>query len=292
MVEKVYSRTMGAKESSRRIFGSEVLNRKVSDFRLVDCLYPADSEMPRHTHEVSHLSLVLSGNYTERYGRNERACEAAMLIVHPPDEDHSVAFREKGARVFSLHLRPKWVERIRDYSKILDEPAAFRGLPASLAARLYREVRQWDAVTPLVIESLALQIIAETSRQVSLSEKRVPRWLERVREMLHAQFAETVRFSELAAAAEVHPVYLAREFRRHFRCTMGEYLRRLRVEIACEIISKSEMPLNEIAVRVGFYDQSHLTNACKRLTGLTPAQYRATFRSRLNLSQGFEFIQD
>ena len=267
-------------KSSGQIFGTEVLNQKIANFRLVDCLYPADSEMPRHTHEVSHISAVLCGNYTESYGQNKRVCEAPMLIVHPPDEDHQVAFHKAGARVFSIHLQPKWVEHIRDYSKILDNPAAFSGRPSTLAIRLYREVCEMDAVAPLVIESLALEIVAEVSRQASLSEKRVPRWLEQVREMLHARFAENIVFTELAAVAEVHPVYLAREFRRHFRCTMGEYVRRLRVENSCQMISKSDVPLNEIAATVGFYDQSHFTNAFKRQTGLTPAQYRAAHRPR------------
>lgn len=271
---------MASKENSRQILGTEVFNQKIADFRLVDCLYPADSEMPRHTHEVSHISVVLRGNYTERCGQNERDCEPSMLIVHPPDESHSVAFHKAGARVFSVHLKPKWVERVRDYSKILDAPNALRGLPSSLAIRLYREFCEMDAVAPLVIESLALEIVAEASRQASLSEKRIPRWLEQVREVLHARFDENVVFAELAAVAGVHPVYLAREFRRHFRCTMGEYVRRLRVEIACRLIAKSDIPLNEIAARVGFYDQSHFTNAFKRQTGLTPAQYRATLRPR------------
>lgn len=136
-----------------------------------------------------------------------------------------------------------------------------------------------DEAAPLMIESLALEIVAAASRQASSYERRIPRWLEQVREMLHARVSENIAFAELAAVAGVHPVYLAREFRRHFRCTMGEYVRRLRVETACRIMSRTDMPLNEIAVRVGFYDQSHFTNAFKRQTGLTPAQYRAALRS-------------
>lgn len=271
---------MTSKESSRQIFGTELVNQKIGDFRLVDCLYHAQVEMPRHTHEVSHISFVLGGNYTEHYGQRERVCEATMLIIHPPDEDHSVTFHNSGARVFSTHLKPQWVERVRDYSKVLDTPNALRGLPASLGARLYHEFLLMDAVAPLVIESLLLEIVAVASRQVSLCEKRVPRWLERVREMLHARFAENIVCAELSAVAQVHPVYLAREFRRHYGCTMGQYVRRLRIEIACQLISKSGIPLSEVAARVGFYDQSHFTNAFKRQTGLTPAQYRAALRPR------------
>jgi AraC family transcriptional regulator len=266
---------MALKENSRQIFGRELLNERVAGFRLVDCLYTAASSMPRHTHEVSHLSIVIGGSYTERYDRRERECEAAMLIIHPPGEEHAVAFHKKGAHVFSIHLQPRWVERVRDYTKMLDAPTALRGLPSSIALRLYHEACEMDSVSPLMIESLALEIVAEASRQVSLYERGVPRWLEEVREALHARFAEQIAFSELARVAGVHPVYLAREFRRRFGCTMGEYVRRLRIEAACRLISKTDIPLNEIAARLGFYDQSHFANAFKRQTGLTPTRYRA-----------------
>lgn len=270
---------MTSKESTGQVFGSEVLSREVGDFRLVECLYAASSEMPRHTHAISHISLVLRGSYTERYDRYERDCEPSTLIVHPPGEDHRVRFHRAGARIFSIHLTPRWVARVRDHTKILDAPAAFRGWPSSLALRLYRELRATDAAAPLAIESLLLGVVAEASRQVGTYEKQLPRWLERVRELLHARFAETVVFSELAGAASVHPVYLAREFRRHFGCTAGEYVRRLRVEAACRAISGSDAPLSEIASAVGFYDQSHLTNTFKRLTGMSPARYRRAARS-------------
>lgn len=268
-----------SKESTRQVFGTEVLSREVGDFRLVECLYDAASEMPRHTHDISHISVVLRGSYTERYGQRERGCEVSTLIVHPPGEDHHVRFHAVGARIFSIHLKARWVGRVRDHTKILDTPAAFRGWPSSVALKLYRELRERDAASPLAVESLVLGIVAEASRQAGTYERRVPRWLERVRDLLHARFAETVIFSELAAAAGVHPVYLAREFRRHFGCTAGEYVRRLRVEAACREISGSDAPLSAIASSVGFYDQSHLSNVFKRLTGMSPARYRRAMRS-------------
>jgi AraC family transcriptional regulator len=271
---------MESKERQRAIFGKETVRLELADFILVESLYTASATMPRHTHDLAHISLVLEGSYTERYGLKHRVGEPSVLVLHPPDEDHLVTFHNRGARVFSLHLKPRWFERVRDYSKVLDSPADFRGgLPAWLAVRLYRESRETDEVSPLMIESLALEIIATTSRRVSLRDHKAPPWLERVREMLHARLSEDVTFSRIADTVGVHPVYIARQFRKHYHCTMGEYLRRLRVEAACREISESDTPFSQIAPRVGFYDQSHLTNTFKRLTGMTPAQYRRAFRS-------------
>ena len=254
----------------------------MADFSLVESVYPPSSRMARHTHELAHISIVLEGAYSERYGRRNRLGEPSLLVVHPPDEDHSVAFEGAGARVFSLHLKPLWFERVRDYSKALDSPADFRGgHPAGLALRLRGESRASDPVAPLMIESLALEIIATLSRETrAASCETLPRWLEQARELIHATFTGAVTLGEVAAAVGVHPVYLAARFRRHYHCTVGEYVRRLRIEAAARALAASSAPLSEIAANLGFYDQSHFTNAFKRHTRMTPAEYREAFRAR------------
>lgn len=274
--------TMKQKRRGREIFGKEVKNQDFGNIVLVESLYPPKATMPRHTHETAHVSVVLQGNFTEISGRQERSSEASTLIIHPPDEDHAVTFHDTGARVFSFHIKPQLHERIRDFTKILDAPVAFQGgRPTWLAVELYHESKTLDAVAPLMLEALALEIVAAISRRAgSLRERSIPHWLGQAREYLHAHFAEHISFAVLAETAGVHPVYLAREFRRAFCCTMGEYVRRLRIETACRKISGSDLPLDEIALAVGFYDQSHFSNVFKRLTGTTPSQYRASFRRR------------
>lgn len=257
-----------------------VTRQELADFSLVESVYPASSVMARHTHELAHISIVLRGAYAERYGRRERLAAPSLLVVHPPGEEHSVAFKSDGAHVFSIHLKPLWLERVRDYSKLLDSPADFSGgHPASLALRLYQEFRGMDAVAPLMIESLALEIVASATRRAMPCEQRIPRWLEQARELLHETFAEQVALAAVARTVGVHPVYLAATFRKHYHCTVGEYVRRLRIEAACREVAGTDKPLCEIAPATGFYDQSHFTNVFKRHTGMTPAQYRAAFRA-------------
>ena len=96
--------------------------------------------------------------------------------------------------------------------------------------------------------------------------------------MLAGHFAEELKLKEVASAVGVHPVHLAREFRRHFHCTAGDFVRRTRVEFACRKISESEASLSDIALSAGFYDQSHFTNTFRRFTGMTPAAYREAMR--------------
>jgi AraC family transcriptional regulator len=106
-----------------------------------------------------------------------------------------------------------------------------------------------------------------------------PTWLPEATEYLRARFRESFRVADVACAVGVHPVHLARVFRLHHGTTVGEEVRRLRIDWAAAELSSSERPLAEIAFDAGFADQSHFTRAFKARTGVPPGRYRETARS-------------
>lgn len=142
-----------------------------------------------------------------------------------------------------------------------------------------------DEVSPLVIEGITLELMAEASRRaVRCSEdRRPPRWLKQTREFLDTHFTDNLSCSDIAVSVGVHPVHLAREFRRHYKCTLGEYTRQLRVEFACRELSKADASLVDIALTSGFSSQSHFSTVFKRLTGMSPAHYRSLYPPHANL---------
>ena len=134
-----------------------------------------------------------------------------------------------------------------------------------------------DSASLLAIEGLSLEVIAELSRY-SNSERKVPRWLERAKEILHEHSSETISLGDVAKAVDIHPVHLARAFRKFYGCTSGEYLRGLRIQFACRKLSTSDMPLVEIALAAGFSHQAHFSRLFKRHTGMTPTEFRSLCR--------------
>ena len=79
----------------------------------------------------------------------------------------------------------------------------------------------------------------------------------------------------LATLVGVHPSYLARMFRRHYGCSVGDYVVRLRLDFAIRELINSDLSLAEIASAAGFYDQSHFTHVFKFHFGITPSNLRA-----------------
>jgi len=147
--------------------------------------------------------------------------------------------------------------------------------------KLYKEFREMDEASPLAIEGLALEMLAEVSRRkVKVADRRPPRWLSQALDLLHEQFSERLTIAYLATSVGVQPVHLAREFRKFYRRTIGEHIRQLRIEHACGELCVSDASLAAIASAAGFSDQSHFSRTFKRLMLMTPAQYRAAFSRR------------
>jgi AraC family transcriptional regulator len=268
-------------ENSGHLYGELLKSHHVAGLSLAETAYSSDLRLPRHSHGHAYISLVLQGSYTETYGKRTRICKPSAVIFHPPDEVHSDLFHAAGGRCFDIHVGPDWLNHVREYAAILDSPADFYGGSLYwLTTRLYHEFREPDEIAPLAIEGLTLEVIAEAGRSGKTGNRKSPRWIEKTRERLHAQFSERLTLTEVAASVGVHPVHLAREFRKHYSCTIGDYVRRLRIEFACHEIATTEAPLVEIALAAGFSHQSHFSRTFKRLRGMTPAEFRAVCRLR------------
>ena len=246
-------------------------------FIMTEVAYSAESRLSEHAHENAHFCFVLQGTYTESHNKEELQCAPRTLTFRPPGEIHEDKFHSRDVRVFTLEVPPPWIEKLRQDSVYLGRSVNFQGgFVTRLSERLVREFHQMDTAAGLIIEGLTLEIMAETARHfiAANSERAIPRWLRQTKELLHARFAENLTLEQIAAEIGVHPVHLASVFRQKYNCTIGEYVRQLRIEYACREIARGASPLVTIALNAGFSSQAHFTSTFKRLTGFTPASYR------------------
>lgn len=263
------------------LYGKILRRNEAAGFVLLESAYAPGLKVPLHSHEQAGFCFVLQGTFERVYERKSRVCRPASLSFHPSGEKHSEHFYNSGAHLFGIQISPHWLERVREYSVGLDDSAVFDGgLLSQLATRLYAESRRMDELSSLAIEGLALEIIAEALRRGVPTEHATARWLKQARELLHEKFNESLTLADVAREVHIHPVHLARVFHQHYRCTVGEYVRQLRVEFTRRELSATDKPLSEIALLAGFSSQSHFSTVFKSHTGLTPAEYRRISRSR------------
>jgi AraC family transcriptional regulator len=261
-------------------YGETLRSRKVANFELSERVYSPGYQTPEHTHKRALFCFVMQGNYTETYGGKTRECKSSTLLYHPPEELHSERFHETGGRSFIVEIAPGWLTQIRRDLTVMDNPTGFQGgIFEFLAWKLYREFDQLDGAAPLIIEGLMMEILGETVRHSATKDRQsLPRWLQQAKDILHASFTENLTLADIARTVGVHPVHLAQTFHKTYRCTVGDYVRKLRIEYACHELATSDKPIVDIALAAGFCDQSHFTRMFKRAIGAAPSQYRESLR--------------
>jgi AraC family transcriptional regulator len=252
---------------------------ELNGFSLTEAIYPPRLRMPRHTHQIAHISFIFQGSYIERHPKQTWNCKTSTLVFHPFGLTHALDFDDAETRIFTVEIKPRWFDYICEKPEILNRPAYFYGgLPVCLATRLFREYRHGDSASSLALEGLVLEMIAAATNDCAArNERKSSRWLNQARDYLHAEFAKNPTIENIAKVAGVHPSHLARAFREQTGFTIGEYVRRLRIEFASAQLTSTDASLGEIAAAAGFSDQSHFSRTFKNYLGVTPGEYRKPY---------------
>jgi AraC-like DNA-binding protein len=259
--------------------GKVLQHIEVAGLLLSRSVYPPELQLRPHVHANPFFSLVLGGGFTEIGRRDRMECGRSALLYRAPDEEHANHFHRTGAECFRVEIGPSW--GVHDQLRLqgLRNSAWLQGGPAAwLVLRLADECKQIDDCSSLVVQGLVLETLGTLARmRHHANESRVPTWLSTARDILRDSFAEPFDAAAIAAEVGVHPVHLSRAFRRQYGRTMGDYLRQIRVAYAGDELARSDRPIACIALDAGFSGQSHFSVAFKRVTGMSPAQYRASF---------------
>lgn len=259
--------------------------RRAGGLLLAEVEYEPRQRVERERHSHARFVLVLRGALTTSLGDRTRTDGSSTLLFQRANEPHTFAAGEAGATCLVVDMEDAWVGRARQQAPLLTRSTAFRGgFVVHLAQRLHGEFGLRDVVSRLAIESIALGVLAEASRRAAREADPlrtiVPLWLIHARAFIEAHFAEPLALATVAALVGVHPVHLARTFRRAYHTTFAAYIRDMRIEFARRELAMSAAPLSEIAAAAGFCDQSHFSRLFKRSTGMSPSEYRLASRAR------------
>ena len=261
-------------------FPSKIIKtRKAGEFICTETSYASNQKINRHFHDYASLVIVLQGGFTESFGRKTLSCNYSNLLFRPSGEIHTDYFYESGGRCLTVEISPSWLEKASEYSlnlpKLIQVNEYFLN---TITPRLYREFCENDVASLLAVEGLILETIAELSRSFSREFSSLRnRRLEQAREIIHDQFSESLTIKKVAEKVSLHPVYLARAFRKKYKLTIGKYVRNLRVQKACFEILSSDKTLSQISLECGFFDQSHFSRTFKQIVGQTPTDFKKNF---------------
>ncbi len=95
-----------------------------------------------------------------------------------------------------------------------------------------------------------------------------------IKRYINTHYEEPLTVSLLAKLYSFSPAYLGRIFKKETGASLSEYLKKVRLQVACELLEKSNIPINDLAEKVGFQDLNYFYRIFKQEKGVTPNQYR------------------
>jgi AraC family transcriptional regulator len=260
--------------------GNTLRHKQPGAFRVVEKTFKADASLSRHEHKTAYVSFLLAGSYSETYYQGERICSSGTVIWHPKTEAHADRFHSCGGHLLDLEIGADWLGEAEQELKLVSSARIFQGgLPYLLGLRIYRQL----SADSCEIEDAATELLSFFF--AGPLDRRRPAWFDRALEICGEIHEERLSLAKLAICLGVHPVHVARSFRRFMGCTFGDHLAEIRIRKACELLRNSNRPIVDVAHDSGYADQAHMCRALKRSTGLTPSDFRTTVQVRLQASQ-------
>ena len=224
-----------------QFIGTPGRTHSAAGFSFVEIVHTSTFCIPSHTHDDAHFVLILEGDYvTEARNRGTETAQP-KLIFNPPGTSHRDHFRSDTGRFFAISLLPDLFSRLPVTQSPIDHPVAFgNGDEATLATRIFAELRHSDALSHLVIEGLGLELLAHTARKTRQKRRKAhPPWFDRAIELMRESRSIPITVRDVAAEIGVHPYHLTRVTRAVLGKSPGEVLRGHRIHEAVQLLTKT-----------------------------------------------------
>lgn len=222
-----------------------------------------------HDHEFASVTLVMRGDCHEQSEHDDHISQSCTVLIKPPHAPHANDYGEH--KMASL--------------QIAFQPYAFPAFPLGVACTHFNGGAPAASMIALLHATQSLPgeaLVSYVSRAMTAvgqalagrRERGAPGWLEDISTRIAANTDAQISVRALAKDAGLHPVSLARIFRRHHGCSITEFLRRERIVQASRRIATGESSLADVAFETGFADQPHFTRAFRAELGCTPGEFR------------------
>jgi AraC-like DNA-binding protein len=210
--------------------------------------------------------------------------ELLALVVRldvRPSEQAEAAAHGRGENPYA-----HWAQRLvglQHYPAVLQRPTV-----SELLALIRREAENGRDASPWVVGGLCVALVADLLRETtagagadgSTSPQRAMGAVARARQFIVEHYQEPLTLSQIAWRVRLSGEHLGRLFKRELGCSVFEYVDRVRIDRAKQMLLTTEMPIYQIASRCGFSSSTLLGRHFKSVTGMNPLVFRRRGRER------------
>jgi AraC-like DNA-binding protein len=252
------------------------------DCELLSARYSQQS-FGRHSHERYAIG-VITGGVEKLFSRGrQHLCTAGSVVTITPDDIHDgVPGSAEGWIYRMLYIDPAWLNAVLDPQRLAPgyihrfqevmrhDPALAclflqrHRLIESCAPSLERETLLLDLLAQVFQRNgLPIPVVAGTERQAVM----------RIKQRLEDDFAQHIPLEELAATVDLDPLYMIRVFKQQVGVSPHSYQIQKRIAQVQNLL-RAGVSISDASLLCGFFDQSHMTRAFKKVVGVTPGHFR------------------
>ncbi|HTE28234.1 helix-turn-helix domain-containing protein [Flavitalea sp.] len=225
-----------------------------------------------HYHDNVHITLIVQGGNMEQRESRESEATAGQILFYTGGELHRNFNTLHPSRNINMEIHDRFFSAYDIAKPTLNSTALNQARAKFTLLKTYRECLTNDEHSPTAIHALLIHFLSVTP--VDNLEASQPQWAKTVTAIINDRWNENISLEELSRLADVHPVTISKCFPKYFFCTLGEYIRKIRIEKATALIRQSHRSLTDIAYECGFFDQSHFIRVFKQTTGFLPNRYK------------------
>jgi len=249
-----------------------------------------DWKKDSHRHNFFELLYIAYGSGYHTLNQNKHAYAKGNIFLLTPDDIHSFEM-VKPTQFHCLRFLPGFfstdkegesLKNLLSYHNqtqgniILDkEDEAFS---VSLILKIINEASVQNSSSQLLIKHLMFALIQLISRYVEPVEAGPSKVLriDNIMAYVRSNIAnpDQLKKEALANHFNVSPNYIGEYFKKHLQISLRAYITKLKLNLIDKRLKKSNQPLSQIALDLGFADSSHFTHFVKQATGKTPSLIR------------------
>ncbi|MBD1909085.1 MULTISPECIES: AraC family transcriptional regulator [unclassified Leptolyngbya] len=250
---------------------------------------------PRHVHEEFCIGIIISGVEAVKYRGETHIAPTGSIVVLQPDEGHSNWAAVDAGWSFKVIYPPTYLFQPwfnRNDQQPLSVP--FFANPVIRDRPLFQQLAQFHCRLEqstmsdrMELETRLLTILQTLVARHAIdkaankhTDKPDHQLVQKIKRYLHTYYCQNLTLEDLSNFCDRSPFHLNRIFRESVGLPPHAYLTHIRIAHAKSRLSQSSS-LAQLAVELGFNDQSHFTKTFKAWVGVTPGQYRAQLKAEL-----------
>jgi len=263
-----------------KYYGSKDIERPINEILLSQYDYSIETT-PWHYHENPYFMYVLHGHMIDNNKKVKSLLPAGSLMFNNWQEQHYGVRHSAEAAGFHLEFERSWFDRygidlqILEGSQKIDDPNIHL-----LITKVYYEFLLSDTYCEVSTDLLLVQICDALSIHKHRNSKGMPKWVAHLKEILHDDCTH-ISLQNLSQELGVHPVHISRAVPKYFSASLGEYIRKIKLNKALRLIFDSNKSLVEIAYHSGFSDQSNFNHVFKSYYKVSPGHFRRRVRKSM-----------